>query len=69
MNRIAKILYGALSAAQHDRLIVVWRQATGFGVYAHQVEGLPHSLDEFVDVKPLFGRDRYTLGDFITGKR
>ena len=69
MYRVAKVLHGAFSATQHDRLTVIRCQAARFGIYAHQIESLPHSLDELIDVEPFLGGNGYALGDFIPGKK
>ena len=53
MNRVTEVLDGALPAAQHDGRVVVGRQPARLRVHAHEVERLPHLLDELVDVPPL----------------
>lgn len=57
MDRITEIFHRALPATQDDGRGVVWRQTTRLGVYPHQVECLPHLLDELIDVEPFFRGD------------
>lgn len=63
--RIAEVLHRALAAPEHDGRVVVWRQAARLRVGAHEIERLPHLLDELVDVPPLARRDRHAHRDAV----
>jgi hypothetical protein len=55
MNGIAEILDRAFPTFQHDWLRIVWRLPPWLGVYSHEIERLPHFLDQLVYVEPFLG--------------
>lgn len=65
MNRTTEIIHGAFAAPKDDRRGIIRSQSSWFGVDAHEIEGVPHFLDEFVDVHPLLGGDGDGHGDFV----
>ena len=52
MDRIAEILNGALPLTQNYRSRVVRGSLTWLGVDTDEIEVLPHSLDQLIDVEP-----------------
>lgn len=54
MDVVAQILDRTLSTAENDGLGVVWRKAARLGVHPDEAEGLPHHVDQLVDVPPFF---------------
>ena len=65
VDSITEVFYGALSAAEHDGSIVVWRQTTRLGIYSHEVEGLPHLLDQLINIHPLSRGDGHAHWDLV----
>ena len=53
MDGIAEVLDGAFAATQDYRSRVVWCSLARLGVDPDEIEVLPHSLDQLVDVEPL----------------
>ena len=65
MDRISEVLDGALPAAQNDGRVVVRGEPARLGVYTHEVERLPHLLDQLVDVPPLARGDGHAHRDAV----
>jgi hypothetical protein len=65
MNRHTEILDRALSLPKHDRLTIIRRQASRFGIHAYEAKGFPHLFNEFINVEPLAGGDGDAVGDFV----
>ena len=52
VDRIAKVLHGALAAAQDDRRRVIRRALTGLGVHTDKIKLVPHLINKLVHVEP-----------------
>lgn len=66
MNRVAEILNAAFAPPEHNGLSVVWSKSPRFRVNTDKVQCFPHLLDEFIDVKPVFGRYWDRMWNFIS---
>lgn len=55
VNGVAKVPDGAFATFEHDGCRVVRGQAAWLCVDSHEVEGLPHCFDKFVDIEPVLG--------------
>eukprot|EP00047_Mylnosiga_fluctuans_P001872 m.222272 g.222272 ORF g.222272 m.222272 type:complete len:496 (+) comp10733_c0_seq1:131-1618(+) len=62
---VAKVLDGVLFVAQHDGRLVVRQLALGLRVDAHEVEVLPHLLEQVVEVPLVVGGDRDTVRHLV----
>jgi hypothetical protein len=65
MDGVAEVLDGAFPATQDNRGRVVRSSPARLGVDPDEIEVLPHSLDQLVDVEPFLRGDRDAVRNLV----
>lgn len=65
MQPIAKVLNAGMLAVQHHGRVVVGQLPLWLGVDAHQLQVLPHLLQQVVKVPAVVGGDGHAVGNLV----